>query len=286
MEIPWEAVIWFLVSSLLIPVFVSWYSSDLRVAKMQRNRDHYIELVKTFEEWADLIHEYAPTEMYDPLTNEFTPPKTKPLQQINYYEQFLEHMNSGYPELWEKWTKVSSGIVKHNLAHAKLLNDIASEIRKIADENGIKAIFPYYEKDRPRFYVNLPKMTSNVIAETKYRLERYSPWFLCEIKYKTKATYPDEEIGYQWEQWGETVIIHDNIEEAERVINSYKSIVDNEVFEDRIYSIFENTQRWEKERTDFSALINQEIDKIRLGKDMKGYCSICTQFGILSRFGR
>ena len=98
-NLDWAGILIFIISSLMIPAFVSWYSSDLRVAQMQKKRDHYLELVKSFEIWRDDLHIFTPIGVSDTKPNEFFPIKSKPLSELDYYHQFIDHMESGYPRL-------------------------------------------------------------------------------------------------------------------------------------------------------------------------------------------
>ena len=50
-----------------------------------------------------------------------------------------------------------------------------------------------------------------------------------------------------------------------------------------IEKLLSDEEKWVEESGAFRDLIQQEAEKIRLGNDMKGKCSICKQFSILSR---
>jgi len=211
---------------------------------MQKKRNHNLELVKSLEEWSDLLYQYAPIIMPNPTTNVFSPPKPKPLTELSYHKQFMEHMESGYPDLWAEWEKLSTGIIEHTNNHAQLLNDIANELQRIGNEFGIPSIFPYAEKVRPRFYISMDKMATRVFAETQYRLEGYPDWRNTEPKYKDKTT--DSE-GIEWHRWdagGETILTHDNIEEGDQVIDGFRSVVDEGVFYERIRDIIAKSVDW------------------------------------------
>ena len=282
-NIDWVGLAIFVISSLMIPAFVSWYSSDLRVAQIQKKRDHYLELVKTFENWSDHLQEYAPIGVPSPTYNEFRPIEPKPLSELEYYLQFIEHMESGYPDLWAKWKDFISGIIEHNTAHAKLLNDIVAELRGIANRYKTSAIFPYYEKILPRSYISVEKMATRVFRETQLRLDRYPAWKVTDPKYKNKTVHPDGVEVHFWESWGDHIIFHENIDDAEKIIQGFKALVDDGVFQESIYSIIANEEKWRKESAAFRDLIQQEIYKINLGNDMEGKCTICKQFRILSK---
>ena len=285
-NVDWVGLAIFVISSLMIPAFVSWYSSDLRVAQIQKKRNHYLELVKSFENWSEDLHNYAPIGMPSPTSNEFRPIEPKPLSELEYYLQFIEHNESGYPDLWARWKDSSSGINEHNMTHARLLNDIVAELRVIAEKNNTAAIFPFYEKEHPRSYISVEKMATRVFRETQLRLDRYPAWKVTDPKYKNKTTYPDGVEVHFWESWGDHIIYHENIEDAEKIIQDFKALVDDGVFEERIYSIIANEEKWGKESAAFKDLIQQEIDKIHLGNEMKGKCTICKQFSILSKIIR
>ena len=282
-NIDWIGLAIFVISSLAIPAFVSWFSSDLRVAQTQKKRNHYLELVKSFEIWSEDLHNYAPIGMLSPASNEFRPIELKPLSELEYYHQFIEHMESGYPDLWAKYEDLSSGIIEHNTAHTKLLNDIVAELRGIANRYKTSAIFPYYEKIKPRSYISVEKMATRVFRETQLRLDRYPAWKVTDPKYKNKTTYPDGVEVHFWESWGDHIIFHENIDDAENIIQGFKALVDDGVFQERIYSIIANEEKWGKESAAFKDLIQHEIDKIHLGNEMNGKCTICKQFSILSK---
>jgi len=282
-NIDWVGLAIFVISSLMIPAFVSWYSSDLRVAQIQKKRNHYLELVKSFENWSEDLHNYAPIGMLSPTSNEFRPIELKPLSELEYYLQFIEYNESGYPDLWARWKDFSSGIIEHNMTHAKLLNDIVAELRVIAEKNNTAAIFPFYEKEHPLSYISVEKMATRVFRETQLRLDRYPAWKVTDPKYKNKTIYPDGVEVHFWESWGDHIIFHENIDDAENIIQGFKALVDDGVFEERIYSIIANEEKWGKESAAFKDLIQQEIDKIHLGNERKGKCTICKQFSILSK---
>jgi hypothetical protein len=282
-NIDWIGLARLFIISLALPSLVAWLSSDLRVAQMQKKRNHYLELVKSFENWRDDLHLFAPIGGPFPTSYEFEPLKLTALSNLEYYHQFKGHMESGYPDLWAKWEKLNSGIIEHNIAHAKLLNDIVARLRLIAEKYKTRAIFPYYEKQRPRSYIAVDKMALRVFAETNFRLERNPVWRNTDLKYQNKTTYPDGSEVHFWESWGDSVIYHEKREDAENIINDFKALVDDDVFQDRIYSIIANEKKWGKEIIDFKDSIQQESDKIHLGNDMKGKCTICRQFSILSK---
>jgi hypothetical protein len=282
-NIDWVDLSRLFIISLALPALAGWLSSDLRVAQMQKKRDHYLELVKSFENWSDDLHVYAPMGVPNPTSNEFEPVKQKNLPDLEYYPQFVDHMESGYTDLWAKWEKLNSGIIEHNIAHAKLLNDIVANLRLIAEKYNTSAIFPYYEKMRPRSYISVDKLATKVFGETKLRLERYPDWYVTGPKYKNKSIYPDGVEVHWWESWGEDIILHENREDAEKIINEFKALVDDGVFQERIYSMIANEKKWGKEGAEFKDLIQRESEKILLGNDMKGKCTICKQFSILSR---
>ena len=89
-----------------------------------------------------------------------------------------------------------------------------------------------------------------------------------------------------WESWGDHIIFNENIEDAEKIIKDFKALVDDSVFEERIHSIISNEEKWGKKSAAFKDLMQQEINKIHLGNDMKGKCNICKQFSILSKIIR
>ena len=283
MVIELRSLILSVITAIVIPVIVSWYSSDLRVAQMQKKRDHNLELVKSLEEWSELMHHYTPITMPSPMTNAFTPPKPKPLSDLSYHNQFIEHMESGYPDLWAEWEKLSSGIIEHTNAHAQLLNDIASKLEGIGNEFGVPAIFPYSEKVRPKFYINVDKMAKRVFEETRFRLEGYPDWRNTEPKYTDQTTDSDGVEWHRWDAWGETILTHGNIEEGSQVIEGFMSVVDEGVFYERIRDIIAKSVEWGKESSHFKTLIDHETEKVILGEDMEGKCAICSKFGVISR---
>ena len=192
-------------------------------------------------------------------------------------------MESGYAILWDKWDKLSSGINEHNKFHAQLMNDIVAELRNIAVKYNSRAIFTFYEKVRPRSYINADKMATIVFSETRFRLDRYPAWRNTDPKYNNKTTNADGVEVHFWESWGDHIIFHENKEDAERIIRDFKALVDDGVFQERIYTVLSNEEKWAEESGAFRDLIQQEAEKIRLGNDMKGKCSICKQFSIFSR---
>ncbi len=70
-NINWSGIGIFVLSALIIPAFVSWFSSDLRVAQMQKKRSHYLELVKSFEIWREDLHIFTKIGVSDTRPNEF-----------------------------------------------------------------------------------------------------------------------------------------------------------------------------------------------------------------------
>lgn len=141
-------------------------------------------------------------------------------------------------------------------------------------------MFPYYEKDKPRKYADLGKMTTMFVDETLMRLEGYPDWIHCKPEYK-ESTYPNGEKLDHWQPWGTNLITYDNFDEAEEAIKEYMSLVDDNVFYERITSFFRNKSRLEQERAEFSVLLQKEIEKIVLGDDLKGSCSICKRFRLI-----
>ena len=282
-NLDWASLAIFFISSFMIPAFVSWFSSDLRVAQMQKKRNHYLELVKSFEYLCENFHEFAPIGVPIPTSNEFKPIKPKPLSELEYYHQFIEHMESGYPDLWANWKKITSRIIEHNTTHANVLNDIVAELRHVADKYETRSIFPYYVKERPRSYISVDKMASIAFAETEFRFQGYPDWKNTDPKYKNKTTSPDGVELHFWESWSENVMHHTSFEDGEKIILDFKALVDDGVFQERIYSIIANKEIVEEGSAVFRDLIQQEIDKIYLGNDMEGKCTICKQFSILSK---
>ena len=126
-------------------------------------------------------------------------------------------------------------------------------------------------------------MANRVFEETKFRLDGYPAWKNTDPIYKDKTTYPDGTELHIWESWGPTVLIHERKDDAEKIIQDFKALVDDEIFKERIHSIIEHEELWEIEISIFRNLIQQESEKILLGNDMKGKCTICKQFSILSK---
>ena len=132
------------------------------------------------------------------------------------------------------------------------------------------------------------RATKRIFEETRYRFveNEYPAWHNIDPKYTNVATSTDGIEIHHWESWGENIILHENIEDAENIIRDFKALVDDGIFKERIHSIIVNEKKLIIETANLAESITSESEKISLGEDMKGTCSICKHFSIFSKIIR
>lgn len=269
---PWDVEN--LITSVIVSALVTWFSGDRWVDINNRRREHSLTIAnESIQGWIEMIDIIAPRGTKLNNVNDVIGKYPKNLDLLPYNEDLEKHLETGYPEIIEKWDKYTKSVKEYNDDLANVQEDIHHGIQLFLSTKGIDVFYPAIKRHRPILAINPWDLIITITQEFESILDGYEPWHFGEpsVQDATSGDLHFFNLSFR----GRLIISDPNFEIISELRDFVRISIESKLLYDGMLRIYEKKKRVDGDSLDFSNTLSRIIEEVKLGNNLKGKCTTC-----------